>query len=106
MKSNGRVRVTPHPGRDEYIIAIVATVDGLELATAPSKEKFIDTLLAKIIYPGLVREILGKAALAKLVPKDRRRALTNQYIDKCLKEEMRFCTEDLGAFLRQNGVTS
>lgn len=106
MKSNGHVRVTPHPGRDEYLIEIVATVDGLELATAPNKEKFIDTLLAKIIYPGLVREILGKAALAKLMPKDRRRTLITQYLDECLKDRRTFDPEDMKQFLKQNGVTS
>jgi hypothetical protein len=100
---HGFVRITPHPGKDEYLIEITAVVDGLDLGQAPSKKAFLEAILAKVLFPGLVDEILGKLALARLIPKDKRRSLAQQYYEEAARDRIFPTLEGFRDFLQERG---
>jgi len=102
--SRGNVRVIPSPGTDEYLIEITASVDGLALAEARDKRQLIEEILASIIFPGLIDEILGRIALAKLVPKDRHAQLIRAFITKAIQEKRIISSGELDAYLKENGA--
>jgi len=101
---DAKVQIIPDLGADRYLIEIVAVVDGAELHAAKDKYKFIETIVAKVMFPGLVTEIIGKMALARLIPKDQRKVLIRRYLDECQKDFIVPTSDGIRNYLRAHGI--
>lgn len=99
-----QICIIPNPGKDEYLVKITTTIDGLELAQAKNKIQYLKVIIANIICSGLIEQVLGHIALARLIPKDSRRVLIETYLKKCNQQHHLATVGEVEQYLKEHGV--